>query len=1022
MLSATSLYVHFRFCGILLSVIMTPFLFFFRTAFSWLRAKVFLPVGAWVETHRKGLSFFAVFALLAVFYNLSSTVACEGGVSSIARVTCSLVSLVVWFLSAVVEMLGRLMILLVDIFMHFAAYNSFGTAQPVQIGWPIVRDVCNMFFILILLISAFATIIGYPSDYDYRKVLPKLLVMAVLINFSKTLILLLVDFSQVVMLSFVNAFSQAGPGNFAQIFQFNKMLEIASTAAPAGTVPTTVTGSNAAAREATTALNATGNNTATTGGDLGNYVNIIASVMLAMILMCVACGVMIIMIMYVIARIVGLWIALIFSPIAFFASALPGSLQKSLSAFTSDYWGRLSAMLTGGPIIAFFLWLTFAVVQGANGDLAGGTSLIPAGAGASNPQAFLSTIGNTQSLATFIVGVAMMMMALEQAAKTAGQVNATVGSYAKKVAEKAKSAAVTIARLPDRAIVGAGKAVGGVGLAGVGVLDRKYNLSGRAASGLENNALTRTAINPLVKRVSKALTGKETDLLGIAERNKKLDKDDAAMFNRRVEATPEDSQAEARAGMGGFRRAMGFETKGTSEGRASSYAKTASDNERKTALKQKMDEFKKNNPQVSADQRAQVERGFKQQIDLDALKNLNEAKNNFTKAGNIDEAIKVGEAMDKKYEQKPSLIMAAGLMNTTDAEAKEKDVMKKLQKDKAAAEASTVGTDAKYLMKMLPKEAWEKKGDNIVGIDAQYEQKFLETHKGTKAAEGLAAMKKQILGTPGGVSEKTLAASKLGKDSNGNLRLYDPSKQIVPDTVDQKTGAVISNKAVDDSRFMKTAEEIRVGNEFAAEFKEGGPDGRDPANVLGGGMTDSAGKAVYENMVEFGAKSTFNNKALKNTSDYIPAQVAGQRLSTAMRDAATNASLGLPDDLRKMMDTYGAVSQGLKDVDTTTRAIITAEMGTAFDKYIDQPDELQKLSSSDRTTIQSVFMAKRESRDQLSQKASQSTLSPIESQTLAQLDKQFKDAADKLKIYESQPGKKTKHTQAMRNAILGNDK
>ena len=41
-------------------------------------------------------------------------------------------------------------------------------------GWVIVRDLVNMFLIIVL-VSAFATIIGYDSSFHYTKVLPETL-------------------------------------------------------------------------------------------------------------------------------------------------------------------------------------------------------------------------------------------------------------------------------------------------------------------------------------------------------------------------------------------------------------------------------------------------------------------------------------------------------------------------------------------------------------------------------------------------------------------------------------------------------------------------------------------------------------------------------------------------------------------------------------------------------------------------------------------------------------------------------
>ncbi|GAG05001.1 unnamed protein product, partial [marine sediment metagenome] len=92
-----------------------------------------------------------------------------------------------WFLALCAKLLNATL--------NPALYN-FMDEGIVQAGWAIVRDICNLFFILILLIIAFATILRL-EPYDIKKMLPKLLIIALLINFSKMICGLIIDFSQV---------------------------------------------------------------------------------------------------------------------------------------------------------------------------------------------------------------------------------------------------------------------------------------------------------------------------------------------------------------------------------------------------------------------------------------------------------------------------------------------------------------------------------------------------------------------------------------------------------------------------------------------------------------------------------------------------------------------------------------------------------------------------------------------------------------------------------------------------------
>ena len=79
---------------------------------------------------------------------------------------------------------------------------SFTNAIIVQTGWHITRDLANMFFILILLIIAFATVLRIQS-YAIQQLWWKVLVAALLINFSLVIAGFVVDFSQILTTFFI---------------------------------------------------------------------------------------------------------------------------------------------------------------------------------------------------------------------------------------------------------------------------------------------------------------------------------------------------------------------------------------------------------------------------------------------------------------------------------------------------------------------------------------------------------------------------------------------------------------------------------------------------------------------------------------------------------------------------------------------------------------------------------------------------------------------------------------------------
>lgn len=233
---------------------------------------------------------------------------------------------IAWAMHYVVAFEGWLLIKMVGILIWVAQYNGFIDAGPVATGWFIVRDVVNMFFILVLLIIAFGTILGIDS-YSYQKTLPKLLIAAVIVNFTRTICGLLIDFSQVIMLTFVNGFSQAATGNFANAFGITEMLDYSVSEG---------------------------------GGDQASFAQLVAAWLLAGILVGFALLVVIYITVILITRIVIIWVLVILSPLAFFLNAVPAG---GVSKYYGQWWSKFSSQLFAGPAIAFFLWLALLSVS-----------------------------------------------------------------------------------------------------------------------------------------------------------------------------------------------------------------------------------------------------------------------------------------------------------------------------------------------------------------------------------------------------------------------------------------------------------------------------------------------------------------------------------------------------------------------------------------------------------------------------------------------------------------------------------
>lgn len=350
------------------------------------------PAAPWYTDHQVLIVSLLVVGIFVIGTSASAELGVKDGTSFILNTIASI-------LSIIIDFMGSLILLLVSILINFASYNEFVHAQPVEIGWVLMRDVANMFFIVVLLVSAFSTIIGY-HEFHYTKVLPKLLLYAVLINFSKTLIGLLIDFSQVLMLTFVNAFRQAAGGNFISALKLSRITSFSREAEPGG-------------------------------ADLEVASGLIPASILGIVMLGISITLLVIMIGFVIFRIIGLWMLLIISPLAFFALALPSKMSKAMSVFTGSFWSRLSDLLIGGPVMAFFLWLSLAVVQGDGTPFA---ALYPESRETTSAAEFVTQVGTASEIATFIVAIALMLSGVEFAIKTSGAISPALGSFAKSVA------------------------------------------------------------------------------------------------------------------------------------------------------------------------------------------------------------------------------------------------------------------------------------------------------------------------------------------------------------------------------------------------------------------------------------------------------------------------------------------------------------------------------------------------------------------------------------------------------------
>ena len=101
----------------------------------------------------------------------------------------------------IVGKLLAMMVVMLDWVVNLRIYTN---VPIIQEGWKIMRDFANMLFIIALIVMAYGTIFNI-RGYDFRSLLPRFIIIAVLINFSLVIGGLIIDATQVLNNTFLNA-------------------------------------------------------------------------------------------------------------------------------------------------------------------------------------------------------------------------------------------------------------------------------------------------------------------------------------------------------------------------------------------------------------------------------------------------------------------------------------------------------------------------------------------------------------------------------------------------------------------------------------------------------------------------------------------------------------------------------------------------------------------------------------------------------------------------------------------------
>lgn len=286
-----------------------------------------------------------------------------------------------WLLTVVLTFTGKLLSISGTLFAMIVDVNNFKAVfygATLYEVWKLVRDFLNIAFILVLLYSAFCTILQIES-YNYKKILLKLVIMALLVNFSFPITRFIIDASNVLMYTIISTlFGATINSQFANI-------------------------THGGGIDAILALNSS-----------ASIPNLLAAIVFVFILAITLLAIGILLVI----RLVVLAMLLIFSPLAFVATIFPDT-----GGYSSKWWDNLFKYSFFGPIMLFVIYIATQMLAAAS------TLRTSALNNAQNHSIDPGIIG---TMAFFTVPIVILWMGMGMAASMSGAAGSAVMGGAQK--------------------------------------------------------------------------------------------------------------------------------------------------------------------------------------------------------------------------------------------------------------------------------------------------------------------------------------------------------------------------------------------------------------------------------------------------------------------------------------------------------------------------------------------------------------------------------------------------------------
>ncbi len=245
----------------------------------------------------------------------------------------AITAVIVWIIGIFVTLGASLTDLMLQINIEHLNGDS---NKLIETGWQITRDLANLGFVLAIIIIAFATIIQY-KQYGAKKLLPKLIAAAIIVNFSMAIATPVIGFSNTITGFFLGSAAPAtgGPGKVASViagaFNPQKLLMDPTDVDP--TIPP-------------------GLEEGKTGGFGTVFLVSVASGLFAIMFTTIAAITFFAFAFMLMIRYVILTLLLVLAPIAWLAWVIPG-----LENLFGKWWSHFFKWSFFAPAMSFFIYL-----------------------------------------------------------------------------------------------------------------------------------------------------------------------------------------------------------------------------------------------------------------------------------------------------------------------------------------------------------------------------------------------------------------------------------------------------------------------------------------------------------------------------------------------------------------------------------------------------------------------------------------------------------------------------------------